>query len=309
MIVLCYHKICETEHDWNGIVTSPDTFRKQLEYIKDTIGFIGAEEFRKNSEADKALLTFDDGFEDNFFNVLPILEEMKLPAIFFVATATLEKREETWCNELVWLLLEGTEYPKFMNLHMNEKNETFKTETLEDRLDAYRIIRKYLLGAEVEARNELFREIKKYPGVEFSGKRDTHYMLSAEQLKRMAQSKYVTIGCHTVSHRSLARLCEKEQYEEIKNSKEVLERMLERAIEYFAYPFGGIYDYSPKTIEMLEELGFCSAFSTTYKRWSKEKSKFEIPRICISECRFEEFEKKIQHYRNKISYCFKEERE
>ena len=309
MMVLCYHKICDVGHDWNDIVTSPDTFRKQLEYINDTIGFISVKELDKDLESDKVLLTFDDGFEDNYFNVLPILEEMKLPALFFATTATLEKREETWCNELVWLFLEGTEYPRSMNLRVNEKKETYKTGTLKDRLEVYRSIRKYLLGAEIEIRNELFQEIRTYPGVNFPEKRNTHYMLSIEQLKRLAQSEYVTVGCHTVSHRSLALLSEKEQYEEIKNSKNVLESTLGRTIEYFAYPFGGIYDYSPKTVEILRNLGFSAAFSTTYKRWSKEKSKFEIPRVCISECSLKEFEEKIKQYRNKASYCFKEKRE
>ena len=31
-------------------------------------------------------MTFDDGFENNFNNVLPILSKFKIPALFFVTT-------------------------------------------------------------------------------------------------------------------------------------------------------------------------------------------------------------------------------
>lgn len=307
MIVLCYHKVCHVEHDWNGIVTSPDTFRKQIQYIKEVYGFISAEEFVEDFNTDKVLLTFDDGFEDNYINVLPILEEMRVPAIFFVSTETLGKRAENWCNELVWLLLEGIGYPEYINLRVDEKNEIYRTETLEERLKTYKNIRNKILGVNKKTRNKIFQEIRNAIDTTLRRKRDTHYMLSTEQLRLLAQSKYVSIGCHTVSHCSLALLSEKEQYEEIKQSKDVLERVLGRTIEQFAYPFGGIWDYSLETVKILENLGFKAAFSTTYKRWSREESKYEIPRICINECSFEEFREKIETYRNKISYCFEEE--
>ena len=120
----------------------------------------------------------------------------------------------------------------------------------------------------------------------------------------MSESRYVTIGCHTVTHRSLGKLDYQEQYNEINSSKKVLESIIEKKIEQFAYPFGGPTDYDVSTIEILKDLEFRCAYSTTYKRKSLSFSQYEIPRVCINECSMDDFIAKFDFYKNKESYYY-----
>lgn len=63
-------------------------------------------------------------------------------------------------------------------------------------------------------------------------------MLNAEMIKELAKSPYCTIGSHTKSHAALDALSDAEQEAEVKHCKEWLERIIERPVVDFAYPYG-----------------------------------------------------------------------
>ena len=52
------------------------------------------------SQQNGVLLTFDDGFLNNFSNVLPVLETYDAPALFFITTENIEFPEKWlhFCN-------------------------------------------------------------------------------------------------------------------------------------------------------------------------------------------------------------------
>jgi len=92
--VLCYHRINDTNHD--DMTVSTDAFEHQLRLLKKHYHLISASELEQwirdppssCSNGKKAvLITFDDGYEDNFRNALPILKKYSCPAIFFVPTS------------------------------------------------------------------------------------------------------------------------------------------------------------------------------------------------------------------------------
>ena len=302
--VLCYHKICDIGKDWNNITTSIDAFHEELEFLNNKYGFSSPDIIGKEGNGEGIVLTFDDGFDDNYFNVLPVIEQMKIPSLFFISTEQIDKSKENWCNELVWLILEGEVYPESIILPIEGEYKKYETKTLNQRLVLYRIIRKGMAGMEIDERNFLLDILRTWACVSRRELRTSHYMLSQKNLLALAQSKYVTIGCHTVTHRSLGLLTEEEQYREIVESKCYLENLLGKKIRHFAYPFGGIDDYNETTLNIVREVGFSQAYSTTYKRRSKEKTLFEIPRICIHGNSVDEFKQTLEKYKFKTSYYY-----
>lgn len=300
MLTLCYHKISNSGNDWNMITTSTKSFREQLEYIKESIGFLSVDDVINGNTTHKVLLTFDDGYEDNYFNVLPVIEELQIPAVFFISTETLFSKSETWCNELVRLLYEGDAYPHHLKFLIDGNDCILNTYTMQERIESYKQIRSELIGADLQTRNLILEQIRCC--ITEQNARTTHFMLNADQLIQLSKSQYVTIGCHTVTHRSLALLPINEQYKEIADSKATLERLIKKKVCHFAYPFGGISDYSTQTINILRDLGFLSAFSTTYKRHCKMKGQYEIPRVCIHECSLDDFKNTIEIALEKKSY-------
>lgn len=83
--VLVYHSI-----GGSGFFSiSPEIFEQQIVFLKNNgVSFIGLDDLMKKDELkDKSvLITFDDGYEDNFLNAVPILEKYKIPAVFFMPT-------------------------------------------------------------------------------------------------------------------------------------------------------------------------------------------------------------------------------
>ena len=66
--------------------------------------------------------------------------------------------------------------------------------------------------------------------------------ISADELKVLAADPLCTIGAHTVSHPRLDTLTREEQYKEIADSKQTLEKILGHPIHHFSFPHGAHND-------------------------------------------------------------------
>ncbi len=92
LMVIFYHKV---ERPLNGdgyLCVTPRNFEKHINYLKENFNIISLQDFldilEKKSfpEKDSVMITFDDGFEDNYLNAFPILKKHNIPATIFVAT-------------------------------------------------------------------------------------------------------------------------------------------------------------------------------------------------------------------------------
>jgi peptidoglycan/xylan/chitin deacetylase (PgdA/CDA1 family) len=88
------------------------------------------------------------------------------------------------------------------------------------------------------------------------GFRETHRVMTVDELRRIARSRWVTIGAHTVTHTPLSSLPVPMQREEIMKSKIQLETWLEREITVFSYPFGTKRDFTRESAALCKEAGF-----------------------------------------------------
>ena len=90
--VLYYHRVTDICQD--GMTSGVEAFEEQIRFLKKHYQILSASELesylnqnenykRKNC----VLITFDDGYEDNYINALPILKKYNCPAIFFISTS------------------------------------------------------------------------------------------------------------------------------------------------------------------------------------------------------------------------------
>lgn len=86
-------------------------------------------------------------------------------------------------------------------------------------------------------------------------------LLSAERLRALAQEPLVTIGAHGVNHLRLAEIPLTEAKHEIERSRAEIERLLDRQIRHFCYPFGSV---DPQVMGLVAAAGFATA--TTCQR-------------------------------------------
>ena len=77
--------------------------------------------------------------------------------------------------------------------------------------------------------------------------------LSLDELIALDADPLCTIGAHTVSHPRLDTLSYEEQYKEIADSQQELERLLGHPIQHFSFPHGA---HNDDTLTICQELGF-----------------------------------------------------
>ncbi|ERI94393.1 polysaccharide deacetylase [Clostridiales bacterium oral taxon 876 str. F0540] len=102
--------------------------------------------------------------------------------------------------------------------------------------------------------------------------------LNAEQIKEMDKNG-IDIESHTVSHPRLNELSYDKQVNEMKESKEYLEKLLNKDINYIAYPYG---NFNENTLKAVEEIGYKMAVSTKSGLASKANGIYKLHRIYIS---------------------------
>lgn len=103
--------------------------------------------------------------------------------------------------------------------------------------------------------------------------------LTAEQIKEM-DANGMRVECHTLSHPNLDKLSYQEQYKELSESKAALERLLDRKVNYIAYPSG---KYNKDTIKAAQQLGFKICFKMNGGAGSVTDSRYEFPRAFVGE--------------------------
>ena len=225
-------------------------------------------------------VTFDDGYADNALQALPILEELEVPATFFVSTGLLDTGETFWWHRLEALLLRQAECPIRFRLEDPRYGRYWKTATLAQRQLAYDALIQLMRKVDAERREAWLAQLLAWAG---TGERpdEIHRLMSGAELKRLAASPWATIGAHSVTHSALSALSKEQQKEEIFTSKKTLEEITGTGVSIFSYPSGRKQDYDRTSIQLCQEAGFLKTaanFPGQFHRWTDP---FQIPRHLV----------------------------
>jgi peptidoglycan/xylan/chitin deacetylase (PgdA/CDA1 family) len=104
--------------------------------------------------------------------------------------------------------------------------------------------------------------------------------MTHEQLKILANEPLCTIGSHTISHKQLTKLSDNEQFNEIYNSKKLLEEITGKEVVHFSYP-GGFYNQ--QIMRIAENCGYQSAVRNFGDTVRKNHNPFELNRRFVVE--------------------------
>jgi peptidoglycan/xylan/chitin deacetylase (PgdA/CDA1 family) len=115
--------------------------------------------------------------------------------------------------------------------------------------------------------------------------------LSEDEIKILSRNPLIEIGAHTHNHKRLSDLKNEDQKYEIETSKNILEKIIERKVSLFAYPFGSKRDFNMHTIKIIKNAGFLSAYENTGLLVTNRSNTLSLPRINIRENTVEKFKK------------------
>jgi len=120
-LVVVYHRIAEPFLDPQLLCVSPQHFAEHLEIMNRSYAPLSlralGQELQGGRVPSRALVvTFDDGYADNFSHATPLLECYGVPATVFVVSGALGPPREFWWDTLARLVLQPSSLPHHLQL-------------------------------------------------------------------------------------------------------------------------------------------------------------------------------------------------
>ena len=194
--ILMYHSIDQDPLDVHTV--SPMAFEEQMHFLATRCNIIPLDQLVDHLDGKGSLpdnpvvITFDDGWANNYTVAYPILKKYRLPATMFVIPE--------WIASC-------------------EMAQTSKTQPNEKR------------------------------------------HMTWDQIREMSRHG-ISIGAHTISHRSLPTLTLQKVRYELLESKARLEQQLGQPVRFFAYPYGAFRDLNRNIARMVAECGYACAVTS-----------------------------------------------
>jgi peptidoglycan/xylan/chitin deacetylase (PgdA/CDA1 family) len=295
IVILIYHRVTKLSSDPEMIAVSPENFRRHMEYLKAHFKILRFEEKWGDLKEPAVVVTFDDGYADNALEALPILEEVGVPATFFVSSGLIDGGKNFWWHRLEAFLLGGAELPERFTLQDSRFCRTWATATPEQRRQAYASLCLLMRKLDAIRRENWFEQIASWAGCGYPTE-TRHRAMTRHELKTLAASPWATIGAHTVTHSALSALSEAQQRQEIFTSKQDLEAIIGRGITTFSYPFGRKCEYDRTSMRLCREAGFDKAaanFPGQVHRWSDP---MQLPRHLVRNWDLETFAAELKGF-------------
>ena len=276
--IIPYHMIVDKPNGFYPETSTAD-FEKQIAHLVKNYRVISLDEIVERVKTRSSLrccvaVTFDDGFRDNYEIVYPILRKYNIPATIFLTTGYIDSGTAPWFIKFRYIFMktEKTE----LRLRLDDKNIFFPMHTKKAKFAASDRVMAYLKSCPEKQRLLLLdRLCKKLEVNEFQG--IDNLMLTWDQIKPMA-SHGISFGAHTVNHPILSRISIEIAEREILESKNTIEKEIEKSVTSFAYPFGKKSQYTPQIFPILQELGFKCAVTTGLRPNTYSVNLFEFNR-------------------------------
>ena len=216
------------------------------------------------------VLTFDDGYRDNYENLFPLMVRLQTPFTVFVTTGLVDRTIPMW-----WESLERMAIPDGAAARGKTapRSDAFSVDELTER---FRSLDPSGQCALLSAMARTSGGIVEKDAYERS--------LTWPMLREMAATGLLTVGSHTQHHPMLSRLSRDEVRSELAGSRQRLEQELDVPVDYIAYPYGQPWEVGPFAEDVAQELGFLAAFSTIARPLAKgdDTEMFNLPRILLS---------------------------
>lgn len=280
-LILTYHRILlEAAFNPLNTIVPLKIFEKQIDVLARRFPVISLSEAVSQKRSGQAknkvqiVLTFDDGYRDNYKTVFPLLSKKGLPAAFFVATGYIGSNAPLWDSEIIERLIASQEISD-----IRTSKHIFSRRAGESQsLFAFRVFEE-MKSQEMPVIHEALDFLRRK-----SPKRDFKYdgCMDWSHIEEMSGAG-MEIGAHGITHRSLARMSFDEAAEEIKRSKSDIESRTKKKCVHFAFPFGSRNDYDQRLIDEVRNAGFQTCLFNIHGYNHMERDGFCFKRIIMEE--------------------------
>jgi peptidoglycan/xylan/chitin deacetylase (PgdA/CDA1 family) len=295
LCVVTYHGVVPEGYaaldlELDGALVTPQAFRGQLRLLKKRYCVVSPDEVYewlvngKDLPERAVLLTCDDGLRNTLTDMVPILREEGLSCLFFVLGASVGSGAQTLWYEDLYLLLLGAASGSYsfetvpVSIDLGDRQR---------RRAAWWNLVKRLSTYEHSKRGEFIDEARAQFGLLEHELKDSEAelrrfsLLNRNELEQLVDFG-MAVGAHTLSHPVLSLQNSEMAWEEISESRRVLQCAVGRPVWALAYPFGDAASVSGRDMRMAEQAGFQCAFMNTGGGFGAQLSRFALPRVHVT---------------------------
>lgn len=297
--ILMYHRVLTTDAIRGhliqpGMYTLDSTFEKHIKFLKEhyrIISFTDLLEYLDANKLDKdqayCVITFDDGWRDNYINAFPVLRENDIPATVFLTTSFIASDRCFWPESLGYLI----EKYDYSNL-TDDKRDTLVQTSNEFGLEANLLIHALKASShdlKLLAYDRIIESLKKYSiesiqnFIELIGEIlelkpiERRIMLNWDEINEMSANN-ISFGSHGCSHRLLTLLPDDAIRAELSDSLKILQAVNKNSIPVFCYPNGS---YDDRIARMVEEAGYKASVTAKFGYTDAFPNRYKLNRIGI----------------------------
>jgi peptidoglycan/xylan/chitin deacetylase (PgdA/CDA1 family) len=267
LLVLNYHRIGNADDDLfdPGVFSAAaEEFSDQISYLKRRVSPVTLEEalafidgtLKEKTRRCRVLITFDDGYLDNYTVAYPILRSHDVQGVFFLATGTVGSSQVPWWDQIAYLVKTARRrafslrYPAGLTVDIDRNGLVESLQAIlklykrPENGDSARFIRELAEEARGEDPPATLRRF-----------------LSWDEAREMIRGG-MAIGSHTHSHHVLSQLEPARQLEELSQSRAILKEQLGIEADALAYPVGRKVSFTGQTQMLVRDAGYRAAFSS-----------------------------------------------
>ncbi len=268
LLILTYHKITDKPDMDDPLKVSVSNFEKHIRYLKNHYSILTGEQLKdliQNNEPfpkKSCLITFDDGWLDNYTNAFPILKKYSVPAVIFISTDYIGTDNSFWYDRLSEILIgikidgcqfkdTGYSLPSEVEIHLDnitKKPVEKRRPLINDLVEHLKIYSQ----SEIEYFITVIQRIIRVD----EGKNQSS-MLTWAQIHEMAEFN-ISFGSHTKSHAILSQISIEQVAQELEESKKVIEEKIGKPVYFIAYPNG---NFNEDIIKIAKKNNYLAGFT------------------------------------------------
>jgi len=264
--ILMYHSVMPEpaahSDSLGGIIHSESEFRAQMELLARDYHPVSLNEVvdglnsQKDLPSRSVVVTFDDGYTDNSEVAMPILNQLGIPAAFYVTVDCVEQCKLPWPSRLRFAFRKTK-----LRAWVDSRGAAWQLDDSDSRERAYLVSCDDCCQLSGKVQEDFVRSVEEQVQAAVPGDLSS-LIMSYDQIRSLAQHGHI-VGSHTMTHPNMAYIPEQDAKAELAESKQRLERELKVTIRHFSYPCPAMTPHwNEKTVSQSRSVGYDSAVTT-----------------------------------------------
>jgi peptidoglycan/xylan/chitin deacetylase (PgdA/CDA1 family) len=278
LIILNYHRASGGDLRQHMLYLRRHYYMMHLEEaLEELFAPTDVEKQRRRGRRMPLVLTFDDGYHDNYSHAFSLACELQIPITIFLIPGYVDSGDYFWWGEGCRLVQRASV------AEITLEESTYRLSEPGERVALSQLIDSRLRYATSIAEREVFlakmRDMLAVPS-SVAVEEEGDLPLTWAEIHKMEETAWVSFGAHTMHHPVLAYLADPAEVKrEVALCRSVLEQQLGHRVRSFAYPIGRFEHISSEAIRAVREAGYDWAVTTVHGINTPKSDPYRLRRV------------------------------